>query len=65
MARIIVHEEKAPAEIKTGSESRWIFMCGLSKNRPFCYGSHAKVQNEENGKLYAYSKDGTGVEIKE
>ncbi|MBI2675156.1 MAG: CDGSH iron-sulfur domain-containing protein [Candidatus Aenigmarchaeota archaeon] len=63
MARIVIHEEKAPVEIQVGKESRWICMCGLSKKKPFCDGSHAKVQNEENGKLYAYSKEGAGVEI--
>jgi len=40
-------------------------MCGLSKNQPFCDGSHKKTAGEESGKLYMYGKEGTRIEIKQ
>jgi CDGSH-type Zn-finger protein len=27
-------------------------MCGLSKKKPFCDGSHKRAKDEEDGKLY-------------
>ena len=35
--------------------------CGLSKNKPFCYGHHAKTMKEESGKIYLYDKDGNVI----
>ncbi len=32
--------------------------CGLSKNKPFCDGSHAKTKNEQPGKIYLYDVNG-------
>jgi len=63
MARIVKHEAKAPMEVKVGSESKWICMCGLSKNFPFCDGSHHQTDGEEKGKLYKYA-DGKRTEVK-
>jgi len=50
-------------EVKVGNESKWICMCGLSNNQPFCDGSHKKTADEEAGKVYRYSTDGTRTEI--
>ena len=57
MARLVKHEEQGPVEIKVGNESKWICMCGLSKNKPFCDSSHKKTKTEEPGKLYVYELD--------
>ena len=65
MARIIKNENKGPLEIKPSSKSIWICMCGLSKNQPFCDGSHKKTQDEKEGTVYKYNPDGTRKEIEQ
>ena len=63
MARFVRKEDKGPMEVKVGNESRWICMCGLSSNQPFCDGSHKKTADEEAGKVYRYNSDGTRTEV--
>jgi CDGSH iron-sulfur domain-containing protein 3 len=63
MTRLIRKEDREPMEVKVGNESKWICMCGLSNNQPFCDGSHKKTADEEAGKVYRYSSDGTRTEI--
>ena len=63
MARLVRKEDSGPLEVKVGGESKWICMCGLSGNQPFCDGSHKKTAGEESGRIYFYNKDGTRREI--
>ncbi|MBI2581483.1 CDGSH iron-sulfur domain-containing protein [Candidatus Woesearchaeota archaeon] len=63
MARLVEHDAQGPVEVKAGSESRWICMCGLSKNKPYCDGSHKKTVDEEKGKVYVYDKEGRRTEV--
>ena len=63
MARIIIKREQGPMEIPPSEKSKWICMCGLSKNQPFCDSSHKKARDEESGKLYKYHEDDSREEI--
>lgn len=40
-------------------------MCGLSKNQPFCDGSHNYTLDEEEGTLYEYDEAGNKKIVKE
>ena len=63
MARLVKKDATGPLEIKVGGESKWICMCGLSKNQPYCDGSHKQTAGEQPGKLYRYKDDGSRTEV--
>jgi CDGSH-type Zn-finger protein len=63
LMRRVVKSDKQPLEIKPQEKSVFICMCGLSKNQPFCDGSHKKVTDEEDGKTYDYDSEGHRREI--
>jgi CDGSH-type Zn-finger protein len=43
MARLVKKANKRPLEIKVGTKSIRICMCGLGNNQPFCDESHKKT----------------------
>ena len=61
MARKIIKTAKGPFEVKPQDKSIFICQCGLSKNQPFCDGSHNKTLDEKDDKIYSY-EDGKRVE---
>lgn len=65
MARLVKKEAQGPLEIPPSDKPRYACMCGLSKNQPFCDGSHHKTKDELEGKTYKYKEDGTREELDE
>ncbi len=59
MARVVKHDSQAPYEIPEGTELPiYICGCGLSKNKPYCDGSHKKTRAEAAGEVYEYDENG-------
>jgi CDGSH-type Zn-finger protein len=66
MARMIRHDKNAPYEIPEGTELPiYICACGLSKNKPFCDGTHKKTRDEEAAETYLYDDAGRVKVIKQ
>ena len=59
MARIVRHDRNTPYEVAEGTELPvYICACGLSKNKPFCDGSHKKTRDENPADVYVYDDIG-------
>ena len=64
MARIVKRTATGPLKLEPGSEPKWICMCGLSRNQPFCDSSHKKAAEAEGAdKLYWYDQQGACHEV--
>ena len=58
MSRIVKRTHTEPYRLVVGNEEKWLCRCGLSKNQPFCDGSHNLTRGEDPGKLYWYDQAG-------
>ena len=63
MSRQVIKTAQGPFEVKSRSEPVWVCMCGLSKNQPFCDGSHRKTLDEEADTTYVYHEDGAREKV--
>lgn len=63
MPRIVRRTPTEPTKFVIDGKEQWFCKCGLSKNQPYCDGSHKITRGEEPGKLYWYDDAGTRHEV--
>lgn len=63
MARVIIKTAQGPFKIAAKDGDKFICMCGLSKNQPFCDKSHTKTLDEKADNLYQYDEAGKRDEL--
>ena len=65
MPRIVRRTPTEPTKFVIDGKEQWFCKCGLSKNQPYCDGSHKLTRGEDPGKLYWYDDAGTRHEAGE
>jgi len=65
MARIVLRTPREPTKFVVYGKKQWFCKCGLSRNQPYCDGSHKLTKTEEPGKLYWYDEAGARHELKD
>ena len=63
MARIIKLDATGPIRIDPQEKPVFICACGLTRNFPFCDGTHKACKDEEPGAVYRYDPE-TGEPVK-
>ena len=65
MARLVKRTPSEPTKFMIDAKEQWLCKCGLSKNQPYCDGSHKLAKGEDPGKLYWYDEAGARHEVQD
>lgn len=65
MARVVARTRVEPKMYVIDGEETWFCQCGLSRNQPYCDGSHKMTNEEHPNKLYWYDAEGKRHEVTE
>ena len=63
MSRLVKRTLQAPSRHVIDGKEVSLCQCGLSKNQPYCDGSHKLTTAEASGKLYWYDDAGKSHEV--
>jgi CDGSH-type Zn-finger protein len=65
MARLVKHHAAGPIKIEPQDKPVFVCGCGLTKNFPFCDGTHKICSAEAADKTYVYGDDRTVIEVRD
>ena len=63
MPRLVKRTPTGPTAFMIDGEEKWFCKCGLSRDQPYCDGSHKLTKGEDPGKLYWYDENNQRHEV--